>query len=115
MPWNEYGPRDWKIGTLIWFIRRAISHSSTFQLMHREIKVLSEQFRDVGYPAAVVNDKVNVTMTRVLYPENAPKRKDPSELPNKWCVLHLEWAGEKAHKQVIKMRYQLPKEHCRIT
>ena len=89
-PWAEYGPRDWKIGTLIWFIRRAISHSSTFQLMHKELKFLSDQFREVGYPAAVVSSKIDLTMTRVLYPEHAPKRKDPSELPKKWCVLHLD-------------------------
>ena len=115
MPWAEHGPRDWKIGTLIWFIRRAISHSSTFQLMHKELQFLSNQFREVGYPAAVVSSKIDLTMTRVLYPEHAPKRKDPSELPNKWCVLHLEWAGDQAHKQILAMRYQLPKEHCRIS
>ena len=38
MPWNDFGPTDWKTGTLIGFIRRAYTHSSDFAVMHVELQ-----------------------------------------------------------------------------
>ena len=50
MPWNDFGPTDWKTGTLIGFIRRAYTHSSDFAVMHVELQRITRQFRNVGYP-----------------------------------------------------------------
>ena len=50
MPWNDFGPTDWKTGTLIGFIKRAYTHSSDFMIMHNEISRIKSQFRKVGYP-----------------------------------------------------------------
>jgi hypothetical protein len=53
IPFNEFAPMDWKNGTLIFFIRRAISHCSTFHAMHDELQLVTQQFRDCGYPAGL--------------------------------------------------------------
>jgi len=33
-PFSDFGPQSWKIGTLVWFLRRAITHSSEAIIMH---------------------------------------------------------------------------------
>ena len=35
MPWDDFGPTDWKTGTLIGFIRRAYTHSSDFMVINK--------------------------------------------------------------------------------
>ena len=67
MPWNDFGPTDWKAGTLIGFIRRAYTHSSDFMIMHHEIARIKSQFRKVGYPLWLIQDKINKTLAKVLY------------------------------------------------
>ena len=50
MPYQDFGPDNWKIGTLIWFIRRAYTHSSDYGFMHEELTALTKRFKNVGYP-----------------------------------------------------------------
>ena len=122
MPWNDFGPTDWKTGTLIGFIRRAYSHSSDFKLMHEEISRITSQFKKVGYPLWLIQDKVNKTLANVLYkanPDHYPNPgahlKDPTELPTRWSVLFLPWSGIPASAIVNKIRKTLPRDHSRIS
>ena len=122
MPWNDFGPTDWKTGTLIGFIRRAYTHSSDFAVMHVELQGITRQFRNVGYPAWLIQDKINNTLGRLLhkanpahYPNPDKFRKDPSDLPPKWSVLFLPWSGIAAGAIVNKIRKSLPREQSRIS
>ena len=122
MPWNDFGPTDWKTGTLIGFIRRAYSHSSDFMIMHEEISRIKSQFRAVGYPLWLIQDKINKTLAKVLYkanPTHYPNpdahRKDATELPTKWSVLYLPWSGVPASAIVNKIRKTLPRDYSRIS
>ena len=121
MPWNDFGPTDWKTGTLIGFIKRAYTHSSDFQIMHTEINRLKSQFRKVGYPLWLIHDKINKTLAKILYkanPAHYPNPdpgKDPDELPTKWSVLYLPWAGVPASAIVNKIRKMLPRQLSRIS
>ena len=116
MPYTDYGPLDWKEGTLIGFIRRAITHSSTRKLMHTQIESITERFLLVGYPKWLIHNKINQTVTRVLYPEHAPKKQQPPTTEKqRWVVLHLPWAGNEANEIVRRMRRTLPREHARIS
>ena len=122
MPWNDFGPTDWKTGTLIGFIRRAYTHSSDYKLMHEEISRVKSQFLKVGYPLWLIQDKINKTLANVLYkanpahyPNPAAGKKDPTELPTKWSVLFLPWSGLPASAIVNKIRKTLPREHSRIS
>ena len=111
MPWNDFGPTDWKTGTLIGFIRRAYTHSSDFAVMHVELQRITRQFRNVGYPTWLIQNKINNTLGRLLhksnpahYPNPDKFRKDPSDLPPKWSVLFLPWSGIAAGAIVNKIR-----------
>ena len=122
MPWNDFGPTDWKTGTLIGFIRRAYTHSSDFAVMHVELQRITRQFRNVGYPTWLIQDKINNTLGRLLYranPDHYPNpdahRKDPTDLPPKWSVLFLPWSGKSAGAIVNKIRRFLPREQSRIS
>jgi len=76
MPWQDFGPDDWKIGTLITFIRRAYTHSSNYGFMHEELTAVTKRFKNVGYPAWLISQKINQTLARILYKNN------PSLYPN---------------------------------
>ena len=122
MPWNDFGPTDWKTGTLIGFIRRAYTHSSDVAVMHVELQRITRQFRNVGYPTWLIQDKINNTLGRLLhksnpahYPNPDKFRKDPTELPPKWTVLFLPWSGIAAGAIVNKIRKSLPREQSRIS
>ena len=111
MPWNDFGPTDWKSGTLIGFIKRAYTHSSDFKIMHDEISRIKSQFRKVGYPLGLIHDKINKTLAKVLYKANPvhypnpdAHRGDSTELPTKWTVLYLPWSGVPASAIVNKIR-----------
>ena len=122
MPWNDFGPTDWKTGTLIGFIKRAYTHSSDFKIMHEEISRIKSQFRKVGYPLWLIQDKINKTLAKILYkanPSHYPnpdaQRGDPTELPTKWSVLYLPWSGVPASAIVNKIRRMLPRDFSRIS
>ena len=122
MPWNDFGPTDWKTGTLIGFIRRAYTHSSDYMIMHEEIQCIIQQFRKVGYPAKLIHDKVDNTLGRLLhkanpvhYPNPDANRKAPTDLPPKWSVLYLPWSGVPAGAIVNQIRKTLPREQSRIS
>ena len=70
MPWNDFGPTDWKTGTLIGFIRRAYTHSSDYGVMHEEIQRITQQFRNAGYPPKFIQDKINNTLGGLPYRTN---------------------------------------------
>ena len=122
MPWNDFGPTDWKTGTLIGFIKRAYTHSSDFKIMHNEISRIKSQFRKVGYPLWLIQDKINKTLAKILYKSNPAHYpnpdahlRDPTELPTKWTVLFLPWSGVPASKIVNKIRKTLPRDFSRIS
>jgi hypothetical protein len=122
MPYQDFGPDDWKIGTLIGFIRRAYTHSSDFGLMHEELTSLTKRCRNVGYPSWLISQKINQTLGRILYQNNPsiypnpyPDKKEPEELPDKWTVVYLPWAGRVAGTIIKRIRRILPKEHTRIS
>ena len=122
MPWNDFGPTDWKIGTLIGAIKRAYTHSSDFKIMHTEISGLKSQFRKVGYPIWLIEKKIRQTLAKLLYKANPSQypnpdahRKDPNDLPTKWSTLYLPWSGTEAGAIVGKVRRMLPREHSRIS
>jgi len=122
MPWKDFGPTDWKIGTLIGAIKRAFTHSSDFKIMHTEISRLKSQFRKVGYPIWLIEKKIQQTLAKLLYkanPDYYPNpdahRKDPEDLPTTWSTLYLPWSGTDAGTIVSKIRRTLPREHSRIS
>ena len=122
MPYHDFGPEDWKMGTLIGFIRRAYTHCSDFSLMHEELSELTKRFRNVGYPSWKISQKINQTLDRILYknnptlyPDPFPNRADPDDLPTKWTVIYLPWAGREAGTILQKIRRVLPKDHTRIS
>ena len=105
-----------------WVFRRAYTHSSDFAVMHVELQRITRQFRNVGYPTWLIQDKINNTLGRLLhranpahYPNPDKFRKDPSDLPPKWSVLFLPWSGIAAGAIVNKIRKSLPREQSRIS
>ena len=126
IPFHEFAPMDWKNGTLIFFIRRAITHCSTFHAMHEELQNVTKQFRECGYPASLIASKINITMTKMLYQDHEvpqyPEQNNSStsstenqDLPTRWTVLHLPWAGQKPHSIIQQIRKKLPRELSRIS
>ena len=122
MPWNDFGPMDWKTGTLIGYIRRAYTHSSDYKIMHEELTLIKSQFRKVGYPLWLIQDKINKTLAKVLYnanpshyPDTTENRVDKDDLPTRWTVLYLPWSGVPANAIVKKIRRTLPRDHSRIS
>ena len=64
-PYSVHAPRQWKEGTLIFYIRRAVTHSSDYKIMHTEINLLkksSVNFLDVL--KYLYNDQLVVVNTR---------------------------------------------------
>ena len=115
LPWNDFGPTDWKIGTLIGSIKRAYTHSSDFKIMHKEISRIKSQFRKVGYPDWLIHEKIDTTIGRQLYnanpahyPDPNAHRRDTSDLPTRWSVLYLPWSGDSAGAIINKLRKVLP-------
>ena len=96
-PWADYGPASWKVGTLVWFLRRAVSHSSDHHMMHEEFQFLKAQFTRAGYPISLIDTKINQTQTHMLG-YGQVKKDSEEQLSNTWIVLHLPWSGEAADK-----------------
>ena len=122
LPWNDFGPTDWKIGTLIGSIKRAYTHSSDFKIMHKEISRIKSQFRKVGYPDWLIHEKIDMTIGRQLYnanpahyPDPNAHRRDTSDLPTRWSVLYLPWSGDSAGAIINKLRKVLPRGHSRYS
>jgi len=122
MPFHDFGPTDWKIGTLIFFIRRAYTHSSDFSFMHEELKAITKRFRNVGYPPWLISEKINLTLGKILhqeqptlYPDPTPNSRDPESLPTRWTVLHLPWAGKIAGVIQRNIRRTLKNDNVRVS
>ena len=115
-PWSDFGPTAWKIGTLIWFLRRAVSHSSSHWLMHEEFQFLKTQFSKVGFPLSIIDQKICQTQSAMLgYSSSSKSSKDQEELSSTWIVLHLPWSGEVADKAIEKVRFLLPRTVARVS
>ena len=110
------------MGTLIGMIRRAYTHCSDYGLMHEELTALTKRFRNVGYPSWLISQKIDQTLSRILYkqhptiyPNPYPQREEIDPLPNKWTVIHLPWAGRVAGAILKRIRRVMPKDHTRIS
>jgi len=115
-PFSDYGPKSWKVGTLVWFLRRAVSHSSNHILMHQEFEYLRTKFAEAGYPHKLISVKIQQTVDVMLgYSKKSTLQDEEKVVSPKWIVLHLPWCGEDADKQVSKIRRLLPIEVCRIS
>ena len=117
MPFNDFGPLDWKMGTLIGFIRRAITHTSHthMALIHHELEFIESQFAYSGYPHKLIGEKINTTLTKMLYPHTLPDNNTQDETPNCYTVLHLPFCGDDAFKTANTMRKQIPADHSRVS
>jgi len=110
MPWNGFGPESWKTGTLIFYIRRAVTHSSTHQLMHTELKVVKDQFGLMGYPKRVIDSKIKKTLDK-MFGTKTDQSEDSKE--PKWVAAHLPWAGRTAAKIATQIGKIIPR-NCPI-
>ena len=118
MPFSEFGPEQWKLGTLIGFIRRAITHTSPthMHLVDKELHFIEKQFLNVGYPAHIISQKINITLTKMLHPECIPPRIQKPENENrKWLPLFLPWSGKLAHNSVLSLKRSIPSDFANIT
>ena len=121
MPWNEFGPTDWKTGTLIGAIRREITHTSLthMHLVHEGIEFIRKQFSQVGYPKWLISQKINHTVTKVLYPHTLPQHKsndtENTEQKVRWLPLFIPWAGDKAHESIKSLRRTMPQDFAKVS
>jgi hypothetical protein len=120
MPFTEFGPYNWKKGTLIFFVRRAITHSSDQRAMHEELELLADQFKLCGYPAKLVHSTINTTITKVLYPEHYTppfKKTDQNgdEAPNRWTVLYMPWLGTEAGQILGQIQRATPRKFSKVS
>ena len=117
MPFDSFGPDEWKNGTLIGAIRRAVTHTSTHVLMHHELKQIREQFALVGYPYRLIDQKIKITLEKMLGDtENTDfKTKNCDEKSNRWLILHLPWSGKQAGFIIGSLRRLVPREFCRLS
>ena len=113
-PFKDYGPKAWKVGTLVWFLRRACSHSSSFKLITKEMEFVGDQFQKAGYPKTLVEEKIRTTMD-VMLGYNQKNEEEEEPLSNHWLVLFLPWSDEKADNHIRKIRGMLPRTKCRIS
>ena len=115
LPYSEFGPTQWKIGTLIGFIRRAMTHTSPthMKLVHKELSHITKQFVGSGYPKALISEKINTTLAKMLNPDNFQKiTKDPNQ---KWLPLFLPWSGDQAHSSIISLKRSIPSDFACVT
>ena len=114
-PFQDYGPKAWKTGTLVWFLRRAVTHSSTPLLMHQEFQYLEEKFAEAGFPRSLISKKINQTVEVMMGYSKKKNEEDEKLVSNRWLVLHVPWCGEDADKELFKIRRLLPIDVCRIS
>ena len=120
MPFNEFGPYNWKKGTLIFFVRRAITHSSDQRVMHEELELLAGHFKHCGYPAKLVHSVINTTITQVLYPEHFTRQQpnkncEDDSTPNRWTILHMPWFGLEAGNLLSQIQRAAPRQHSKVS
>ena len=117
-PFFDFGPTAWKTANLVWFLRRAVSHSSTRQIMHQEFEHLRQQFAAAGYSHSLISKKIQQTLEAMLGYGQQDRRDVPSQdenVSNRWIVLSLPWCGVQADKAIAKFRRLLPRDVCRIS
>ena len=117
-PFTDHGPTAWKTANLVWFLRRAVSHSSSRQIMHQELEHLRHQFAEAGYPHSLISKKIQQTLEAMLGYGQHHIRDVPSSdenVSNRWLVLSLPWCGEQADKAISRIRRLLPRDVCRIS
>ena len=114
-PFQDFGPSAWRTANLVWFLRRAVSHSSSQLIMHEEFEFLRQQFRLAGYPDALISKKIQQTVEVMLGYSTTEPKTDDDDVSDRWIVLHLPWCGEPADRQLSKLRRLLPRSVCRIT
>ena len=118
MPFSEFGPEQWKLGTLIGFIRRAVTHTSPthMHLVDKELNFIERQFLNVGYPSHIISQKINTTLTKMLHPECIqPRIHKPENENRKWLPLFLPWSGKLAHNSVLSLKRSIPNDFANIT
>ena len=113
MTYQEWGPETWKKGCLIFYVRRIISHTSSYELMTKQLDLLEKQFLLSGYPKYFISQTINTTVTKVLYPETI-KSKEQEET-KKWLPLFLPYSGKAADKFTHRLKQVLPSELGKIT
>ena len=90
-PFDEFGPTAWKTGTLVWFLRRGVTHSSTMKIMAKEMDFLRNKFATVGYPHWLISQKILKTIAVMLGYEKDPKNGPKEGISQKWRVLQLSY------------------------
>ena len=103
---------------MIGFIRRAITHTSPthMHLVHKEIQFKTKQFAYSGYPKSIIHNKINHTMTKVLYPQHLPPANTKSEQEDlKWLPLFLPWSGDESHNIIKQLRRTIPNDFAKIS
>ena len=118
MPFTDFGPKDWKIGTLIGFIRRAITHTSPthMKLVDQELNFIKSQFAYSGYPHYLISEKINCTMTKMLYAHTLPPPIQKAEKESqRYLPLFLPWCGDTQHHIIKQLRFCIPNDFARIS
>lgn len=114
MPWSAFAPKSCKIGTLVYFIRRAYTNSSGHKQMHTELNFIEDQFSCAGYPNKIIKEKIRQTIA-IMGNYNPAKPKYDDDKSHRWIVLHLQWAGEAAEAVYKRIFKQVPATICRVT
>ena len=118
LPYDDFSPENWKTGTLIGFIRRALTHTSLTHMKYvtDELDFITKQFSACGYPRWLISDKINKTMTKVLYPETIEKQeeKEPDK-PIKWIPLQMKWGGKNANRFMNKISKTIPQDFGKVS
>ena len=83
--------------------------------MHTEINLLKKQFKTCGYPSWLIDQKVKLTLDKMLGipAEDIRPVKKVDKAPSKdyrprWIVLHLPWTGDSANNDVFKLKKLIP-------
>lgn len=80
--------------------------------MDKEIQYVEKQFLDAGYPKWLIKKKIEDTISIMGNYKKKGTQPDKSE---RWLVLHLAYAGEKAQKVYNGLFKLIPDTTCRIT
>ena len=88
MNWHSYSPRSWKIGTVKNLVKRAITISSTEELLKNELDHLTKVFHENNqYPVSVVKRIIEEEIQKHQESENTNPDEEP---PNPSVVTNTD-------------------------
>ena len=109
-------PTRYKRSTVAAYVRRALSHCSTWHLTHLELERATQVLINNGYPNSMVNDVIREAIDKWYIPQNIEQpNKTPIKIYHKGHMTSAYQTDERSLKEIIRRNVKPVEENAYIS